>query len=107
MSQYGDSVGGGRGASDPRSGRCRLMVWDVSAGGYKALSLMYGRRGLAGYRIADADHPASVYDELSDAIADVLDEGWSDEVVIGDEAGNVVWRSNESLEEHEDHRTGK
>ena len=107
MSQYGDSVGGGGGVSDPHLGRCRLMVWDVSAGGYKALCLIYGRRGLAGYRIADADHPASVYDELSDAMADVLDEGWSDEVVIGDEAGNVIWRSNENREEDEGHRTGQ
>lgn len=107
VSEYGDSgdMGGDGPVSQP--GRCRLMVWDVSSGEYRALCVLYGRRGLAGYRIADVDHPASVYDEYCDALADVVDEGWADEVVIGDDAGNVIWRSNENREEDDGHTAGQ
>ncbi|HGM5506839.1 TPA: hypothetical protein ACKPYM_000829 [Stenotrophomonas maltophilia] len=42
--------------------------------------------------MADDDSPASIYDRFEDALADVKAEGWIDDVVIGDEAGNVIWK---------------
>lgn len=92
MSEQGGCAHRAGEGPDGRIGRCRLMVWDVSARRFRSLCLLFGRAGLVGYRMADDDNAASIYDRFEDALADVKAEGWIDDVVIGDEAGNVIWK---------------
>lgn len=96
MSEEGGSAHQAGEGLDGRIGRYRLMVWDVAAMRYRSLCLLFGRSGLVGYRMADDDSPASIYDRFEDALADVKAEGWIDDVVIGDDLGNVIWKKDGS-----------